>query len=248
MDFLTTSEFAALVALIALAAALYSAVGHGGASGYLAAMALLGVAPSVMKPAALVMNIAVAALVFVRLRSAGFFNARLFWSFAAGSIPLAFLGGTLTLPETHYKIFLGAALLIAAARLLWKTEDHAARTEPPLAVTMVCGAGLGFLSGLTGIGGGIFLSPLLLFLRWADMRTTAGVSAAFILVNSIAGLAGLVTTATVWSADLPWMVMAALVGAVAGSELAVRRAAPAALKRLLGVVLVIAAGKMIATA
>ncbi len=248
MDFLTTPEFALLIALIALAAALYSAVGHGGASGYLAAMALLGVAPAAMKPAALVMNIAVAALVFVRLRGAGYFNARLFWSFAAGSIPLAFVGGMLTLPGTHYKLLVGAALLIAAGRLLWKTEDHEVRTQPPLGFALASGAVLGLLSGLTGVGGGIFLSPLLLMLRWANMRTTAGVAAAFILVNSIAGLAGLATTTAVWSADLLWLVLAALVGAVAGSELAVRRAAPTVLKRTLGVVLAIAATKMIATA
>ena len=248
MDFLTTPEFAVLLGLIALAAALYSAVGHGGASGYLAAMALLGVAPAVMKPAALVMNIAVAALVFVRLRGAGYFNARLFWSFAAGSIPLAFVGGMLTLPGTHYKLLVGASLLIAATRLLWKTEDHEARTQPPLGVALVSGAALGFLSGLTGVGGGIFLSPLLLFLRWANMRTTAAISAAFILVNSVAGLARHASVAVRWPAHLPLLVLAALVGAVVGSELAVRRLAPTTLRRVLGVVLVIAGAKMLALA
>jgi uncharacterized protein len=248
MDSLTTPETAALLALVALAATLYASVGHGGASGYLAAMALLGVAPAIMKPAALTMNIAVAGLVCFRLVRAGYFDARLFWPFALGSIPLAFLGGMLTVPGHFYKILVALALLVAAARLLWKTEDHAAVTRPRLWQALASGAGLGFISGLTGVGGGIFLSPLLLFLRWANMRTTAAVSAAFILVNSVAGLAGHASVVTGWPPFLPWLVVAALGGGLIGSELAVRRAAPATLKRVLGVVLVIAGVKMLATA
>lgn len=248
MEYLSTPELAALLALIALAAALYSSVGHGGASGYLAAMALFGVAPLVMKPAALIMNIAVAGLVFYRLWRAGHFDARLFWPFALGSIPLAFIGGALTLPGGVYKILLAVTLLVAASRLLWKVQDHAARAAPNLWAALAVGAGLGFLSGLTGVGGGIFLSPLLLLLRWANMRTTAAVSAAFILVNSIAGLAGHASSTVEWPTQLPWLMLAALAGAVIGSELAVRRLAPVALRRVLGVVLVIAAAKLLATA
>ncbi len=248
MESLTTAELAALLAFIALAAALYSSVGHGGASGYLAAMALFGVAPLVMKPSALAMNIAVAGLVFYRLWRAGHFDVRLFWPFAAGSIPFAFVGGALTLPGGVYKILVALALLIAASRLLWKTQDHEAGATPNIRVALAVGAGLGFLSGLSGVGGGIFLSPLLLLLRWANMRTTAAVSAAFILVNSIAGLAGHASVAVLWPAQLPALMLAALAGAVVGSELAVRRLAPVTLRRVLSVVLVIAGAKLLLTA
>ena len=248
MESLSTLELAALLAFITLAAALYSSVGHGGASGYLAAMALFGVAPVFMKPAALAMNIAVAGLVFYRLWRAGYFDARLFWPFALGSIPLAFVGGALTLPGGIYKVLVAVTLLVAASRLLWKAQDQEAASTPNILVALACGAGLGFLSGLTGVGGGIFLSPLLLLLRWANMRTTAAVSAAFILVNSIAGLAGHATVAVAWPAQLPLLMLAALAGAVIGSELAVRRLAPVTLRRLLGVVLVIAGAKLLLSA
>jgi hypothetical protein len=248
METLTTPALVALLALIAFAALLYSSVGHGGASGYLAAMALFGLAPVFMKPAALAMNIVVAGLVFYRLWRAGYFDARLFWPFALGSIPLAFVGGALTLPGGFYKILVAVALLIAAARLIWNAQDHEARATPKTWMALTSGAGLGLLSGITGVGGGIFLSPLLLLLRWANMRTSAAVSAAFILVNSIAGLAGHATVAVAWPAQLPLLMLAALAGALIGSELAVRRLAPATLRQVLGVVLVIAAGKMLYTA
>lgn len=236
-----------LLTLIALAALLYSSVGHGGASGYLAVMALLGVAPAVMKPAALVMNIFVAGWVAWRLYRAGYFNARLFWPFALGSVPFAFVGGLLTLPGNFYRYLVGAALLLAALRLLVETRDQPARSAPPFMLAVTVGAVLGFISGLTGVGGGIFLSPLLLFLRWADMRHTAALSAAFILLNSISGLAGHLATGAGVPSGLSWMVLAALAGGMIGAELAVRRLAPIKLRRLLGVVLVIAAVKMLLT-
>jgi uncharacterized membrane protein YfcA len=248
MEILTTAELAALLALIAFAALLYSSVGHGGASGYLAAMALFGLAPVFMKPAALAMNIAVAGLVFFRLWRAGYFDARLFWPFALGSIPLAFVGGVLTLPGGLYKILVAITLLVAATRLLWMSQEHAVRAAPNFGIALAIGAGLGLLSGLTGVGGGIFLSPLLLLLRWANMRTTAALSAAFILVNSIAALAGHATVAVAWPAQLPLLMLAALAGAMIGSELAVRRLAPVTLRRLLGVVLVIAGAKLLFSA
>jgi uncharacterized membrane protein YfcA len=233
-----------LLALIALAALLYSSVGHGGASGYLAVMALLGVAPAVMKPAALVLNIFVAGLVAWRLYRAGYFNARLLWPFALGSIPLAFVGGLLTLPGNFYRYLVGTALVLAAIRLLIETHDQPAQSVPRPALAVAVGAGLGFVSGLTGVGGGIFLSPLLLFLRWADMRHTAALSAMFILLNSLAGIAGHVAAGAGLPSGLPWMVLAALTGAVVGAELAVRRLAPVKLRRLLGVVLLVAGAKM----
>ncbi|MEW6331461.1 MAG: sulfite exporter TauE/SafE family protein [Pseudomonadota bacterium] len=248
MESLDPSLFPWLLACIALAATLYSSVGHGGASGYLAAMALFGVSAALMKPAALAMNIVVAGLVFARLWRAGFFDARLFWPFALGSIPLAFVGGAIQLHERAYQSLVAVALLVAAWRLLLTSHEPPTREAPHIGVALPVGAGLGFVSGLTGVGGGIFLSPLLLFLRWANMRTTAAISAAFILVNSIAGLAGLITNGATLPQGLSWMVLAALGGAIAGSELAVRRLAPLRLRQLLGVVLVIAAVKMLITA
>jgi uncharacterized membrane protein YfcA len=237
-----------LLAAIAAAAALYSSVGHGGASGYLAAMALFGVSAALMKPSALVMNIVVAGLVFARLWRAGFFDAGLFWPFALGSVPTAFIGGAWQLHNRAYQYLVGATLLVAAWRLLLTNHEPPTRAAPRLAVALPVGAVLGFFSGLTGVGGGIFLSPLLLFLRWANMRTTAAVSAAFILINSVAGLAGLFSAGTTLPHGLAWMTLAALGGAVVGSELAVRRLAPVRLRQLLGVVLIIAAIKMFLTA
>lgn len=248
MESLDPSLFPWLLALIALAATLYSSVGHGGASGYLAAMALFGVSAAFMKPAALAMNIVVAGLVFVRLWRAGFFDARLFWPFALGSIPLAFVGGAIQLHERAYQYLVAVALIVAAWRLLLTSHEPPTREAPHIGVALPVGAGLGFVSGLTGVGGGIFLSPLLLFLRWANMRTTAAISAAFILVNSVAGLAGLLSAGVALPRGLPWMMLAAVGGAIVGSELAVRRLAPVRLRQLLGVVLVIAAIKMFLTA
>jgi len=238
---------ATLLALVFGAAVLYSSVGHGGASGYLAAMALMGLSPLLMKPAALAMNIAVAGLVFVRLARAGHFDGRLFLPFALGSIPLAVIGGAWTLTDTSYRLIVGVALLLAAARLFHDQRDNESLTRPPPWAALAIGGALGLLSGLTGVGGGIYLSPLLLFLRWTHMRSNAALAAAFILVNSIAGLSGYAISSQPWPDGLPWLVLAAFAGGVIGAELAVRRLAPVQLKKLLGVVLVIAGAKMIAT-
>jgi len=238
----------ALLAVVVIAAALYSSVGHGGASGYLAAMALFGLPPSVMKPAALSMNVGVSALVLWRLARAGHFDWRLFLPFALGSIPMATLGGAYTLDDAIYRHLLGAALLIAAARLAIEPRDTEVRARPPIWVAATIGAALGLLSGLTGVGGGIFLSPVLLFLRWTSMRGNAAIAAAFILVNSIAGLAGYLATGSAWPKGIPALLIAALIGGALGSELAVRRLAPVQLKKLLALVLIIAALKMILTA
>lgn len=234
-----------LLAMVAVAAALYSSVGHGGASGYLAAMALFGLPPSTMKPAALTMNIGVAGLVWWRLARAGHFDGRLFLPFVLGSIPMAALGGAFTLDDALYRYLVAAALLIAAVRLFFEPHDTQPRSRPPVWLAVAIGAALGLLSGLTGVGGGIFLSPVLLFLRWTNMRSNAAIAAAFILVNSIAGLFGYALTATTWPAGVPALVVAALIGGVVGSELAVRRLAPVQLKKLLALVLVIAGGKML---
>ena len=245
---MTTLDVSILTGLIFAAALLYSSVGHAGASGYLAAMALFGLAPDAMKPTALVLNILVASITTVRFYRAGCFSWPLLWPFALGSIPASFLGGALHLPTNIYKPLVGVVLLIGAARLAWPGKQEAAETKPvPIAPGVLWGVGIGLLSGLTGTGGGIFLSPLLLFAGWAETRQTGGVSAAFILVNSLAGLAGRLTTMGELPAALPVWALAALAGGLVGASLGSRRLAPLRFRQLLALVLVIAGVKLIFT-
>ena len=236
-----------LTLLILFAALLYSSVGHAGASGYLAAMALFSLPPEVMKPTALVLNLVVAIAGTIRFARAGHFAWNIFWPFAALSIPCAFIGGALKLPIPAYKVLLGCVLLFAAWRLAFSSPAQGGAQTRPVALlpALFCGAALGLLSGLTGVGGGIFLSPLLLFLRWADVRKTAGVSVAFILVNSAAGLLGHLASVKNVPHEIAWWAPAALVGGLIGSELGSRRLAPLTMRRLLAIVLVIAGLKML---
>lgn len=243
------SDQIALTILIGIAALLYASVGHAGASGYLAAMALFGLAPGAMKPSALVLNLIVATVGSIRYARAGHFSWGLFWPFAALSIPAAYLGGRQQLPITAYKILLGAVLLFAAWRMAFpgiksQTEQPALRPLHP-ALALAIGAGLGFLSGLTGVGGGIFLSPVLLLLGWATVRQTAGVSVVFILVNSAAGLLGHLQSLQNIPREITYWAPAALLGGLVGAELGSRRLAPPTMRRLLAVVLVIAGVKLI---
>jgi uncharacterized membrane protein YfcA len=237
-----------LLLMVATAAVLYSSVGHGGASGYLAAMALFGLDPALMKPAALTMNIFVAAVVLVRLAPAGHFNRRLFLPLVIGSTPMAFVGGAFLITASAYKIILGVCLLLAFWRLLWEQRDEGVTDTPSAWLTVPIGAALGFVAGMTGVGGGIFLSPLLLFFHWTNMRGSAAIAAAFILVNSVAGLAGHASVTQTWPAGIPLLVAVAVCGGLLGSELGARRIAPAQLRKILGMVLAVAGLKMIATA
>ena len=236
------------LASITVAAILYSSVGHGGASGYLAVMALFGLEPSLMKPAALTMNVFVTLLVLSRLNKAGHFNWRLFMPFVVTSIPMAFIGGAYMIDSSIYKIIVGVALLLAVLRMVWSAHDDYELRTPTIPIAMVVGSILGFVSGLTGVGGGIFLSPLLLFFHWTNMRGSAAIAAGFILVNSLAGLAGYATTTQPWPEGITILVIAALVGGIVGSELSARRLAPVQLRKALAIVLVIAGMKMITTA
>lgn len=241
---------AVLALLIFIAALLYSSVGHAGASAYLAAMALLGVAPAVMKPTALALNILVAVVAFTKFYRSGAFSWTLLWPFALASVPFAWLGGWITLPTHFYKPLVGAVLIYAA----WYSFRSAQRSEavpvgaPPIFLRLVVGAALGFLSGLTGVGGGIFLSPLLLLLGWAPIKVISGVSAAFILVNSIAGLLGVMQSPITLPPALPWWAVAAVAGGLIGAEYGSRRLANPVIKKLLALVLAIAGAKMILTA
>lgn len=246
---MSEAAIAILAAGMLAAASVYASVGHGGASAYLAALALAGVAPAEMRPVALLLNVVVSAIASLKFHRAGHFRWSLFWPFACISIPAAYLGGAITLPGTAYRILVGMVLLYAAWQL-WRSgragDELGAVHEPPVALAMAIGAALGVLSGLTGVGGGIFLSPLLLALGWASTRQTSAVAAPFILVNSIAGLAaGAVANATLPPGYVGVLIAAVLVGGWVGAEYGSRRFANPLIRRLLAVVLAIAGGKMV---
>ena len=231
------------------AALLYASVGHAGASGYLAAMGLLGVAPATMKPTGLALNILVASIVTVRFGLAGHVRWGALLPFLVGSIPMAFVGGALVLPGALYKPLVGIVLLIAAVRLFQTARAAGAaegrETAIPAIPAVIAGAGIGLLSGLTGTGGGIFLTPLILFAGWAPARVAAGISAAFILANSTAGLLGNVASIGSLPAALPVWLIAVAIGGSLGAELGARRLGTPALRRALALVLVLAGLKLI---
>lgn len=236
-----------LVAGVFVIAVLYSSVGHAGASGYIAVMSLLSMAPEVIKPTALSLNILVAAIATWQFYRAGYFSWALFWPFAALAVPFAFVGGHLNLPTHLFKMLLGVVLLYSALRFFIQSKQVLQIHEPPRTLALASGAGIGFLSGLTGTGGGIFLTPLLLFMGWADAKRAAAVSALFVLVNSISGLAGnFSATNSLPSFIIPLLIAAALGGGL-GSYFGSRRIQSATIKRLLALVLLIAGLKLIFT-
>lgn len=230
---------------VLLVAFLYASVGHAGASGFIAVMSLFGLAPGVIKPTALVLNVLVASLAAWQFWRAGHFSWGLFWPFGLLSVPFAFLGGYLDLPAHLFKMLVGVVLLLSALRLLLKPAEDLKTGVPSKPLALAVGGGLGLLSGLTGTGGGIFLTPLLLFRKWARVREASAVSALFILLNSVAGLLG------TWSRtrDLPGfagvLAVAVLAGGAAGSYLGSRRFPPTVIQRLLAAVLLIAGGKLL---
>jgi uncharacterized membrane protein YfcA len=235
-----------LVVLFFGTAVLYSAVGNDGASGYLATMTLVGLSPEAMKSTALLLNIIVALITVVRFYRAGHFSWALFWPFTVASVPCAFIGGALVLPGRLYQVLVGSVLVFAAYRLFWYSDsEKPPATSLPRGLALLLGAGLGFVSGLTGIGGGIFLGPLLLVMGWAEPRQSASVSAAFILVNSIAGLCGETISVQALPSAAPLWAGAVAVGGLIGSELGARQFAEVTLRRLLAVGLAIAGLKLI---
>ena len=234
-----------LAALVLVAAVLYSSVGHGGASAYLAAMSLFGVAAADMRPAALVMNIVVASAGAWRFVSASVVPWRMLLPLAAASVPAAFVGGMVKLPAETYERLLAVVLLFAAWRLWWPVARDEVVHPPPPAVLAGVGAVFGLLAGLTGIGGGVFLSPLLILAAWETPRRTAGASVVFILVNSVAGLLGHLSTAGHVPPGTGLLAAVALAGGLYGSWLGARRLPPLAIRRLLTVVLLIAGMKLL---
>ena len=240
-----------LAAFFFVAALLYASVGHAGASAYLAIMALSGVAPDVARPTALALNIVVATFVTFRFWRGGYISGRALLPFLIGSIPLAFLGGSLPVAPALYKKLVGLVLLFAAAgmgltaRRAAETDTGRATPQVPTVRAVGIGAVIGLLSGVTGTGGGIFLSPVLLFAGWAETRAASGLAAPFILGNSIAGLAGNFSRLAALPSTLPLWIGAVVIGALIGSELGNRRAPTLLLRRALSVVLVIAGFKLI---
>lgn len=243
-----TSVFA-LSFLFCSVAILYASVGHGGASGYLAAMALFGLAPETMKPIALTLNILVAAIATYKYLRAGRFAWRIFWPFALTSIPCAYWGGFILLPAHYYKLIIGLVLIYTAFRFISNADQpEYSISNPPKFIPFILGAIIGLVSGLIGVGGGIFLSPLLILLRWESVKNVSGISALFILVNSIAGLLGYLSSSSPQlPAGVPLWVIAVVIGGYIGAEYGSKRLEAMTIKRLLSLVLLMAGVKMMTT-
>lgn len=234
--------------LLLLVAFLYASIGHGGASGYLALMALFGVAPAVMKPTALVLNLFVSGVSFIQFYRAQHFKKEICWPLVVTSIPLSFVGGMLTVHADVYKKILGVVLLISVVRFLMPGSTAPGKLRPANRTWLfIIGGGIGLLSGLIGIGGGIILSPILLLLRWADVKQSAALSAIFIFVNSLAGLAGQLTKSVSFTPSMYAYVGIALVGGLAGAYLGAKRFKNSVLKYILAAVLLLAVFKLIFT-
>lgn len=242
-----TTTFILLCLGIAVIAFLYSSVGHAGASGYIATMTLFGLATTVIRPTALVLNILVATIGSFQFWKAGYFSWKLFWPFALLSVPAAYFGGYLQPSASILRILIGIVLLFSATRLFFRKRDPEQTNPPSKPVAIGVGAGLGFLSGLTGTGGGIFLTPLILFCEWAVIRKAAAVSALFILVNSIGGLVGYFTAKHSVPILGIYLAVPAIIGGTVGSYLGSRRLAPRGIAIFLAIVLTVAGCKLIFT-
>jgi len=244
---MTLELLSLLTIAIVVIAFLYSCVGHAGASGYIAVMSFFGLAPAVIKPTALILNILVAGMAAWQFWRAGYFSWRLFWPFALLAIPMAFLGGYVDLPTRIFKVMVGMVLIFTAFRFLFQTYADVVLREPPRFLSVLIGGGLGLLSGLTGTGGGIFLTPLLLFNRWARAKPAAAVSAFFILANSTAGLLGNFSSTRLFPSYALVLALGAVVGGTAGSYLGSHQFDHVVIKRILAIVLLIAGAKLILT-
>lgn len=233
-----------LILLLAIMAFLYASVGHGGASGYLAIMAIFAIAPPVMKQTALLLNLGVSLMSFIAFYRQGYFKWNLFWPFALGSIPAAFLGARIPLTDSTYKQILGACLFLAVIRMVVTLKESEPR-RLNLGLGVLTGGAIGVLSGMIGIGGGIILSPLLLLFRWASLKEAAAVSALFIFVNSVSGLAGLKTWIPMDQSQMMYWLAASLVGGFLGARWGAAIASNVKVKWILALVLIIASVKLL---
>jgi uncharacterized membrane protein YfcA len=227
---------------------LYAAVGHGGASGYLALMAIYGIAPEEMKPTALILNLFVSITSFTHYYRGDYFKYKIFIPMAAASIPLAFIGGMITVEENIYKRILGVLLLFPILRFFFfkNVEDNELKSHK-VSIAIFIGGIVGLLSGMIGIGGGIILSPILLLLHWTNQKQTAAISAAFIFVNSVAGLGGMLTQGISFTKDMVLYVIVAFIGGFFGAYLGAKRFNHNVLKYVLATVLLLASYKLIFT-
>ena len=234
--------------LLFVVAFLYASVGHGGASGYLALMALFSVAPAVMKPTALLLNLFVSLIAFLQFYRGNFFRWHIFWPFALASIPLAYVGGLILVDANIYKKILGLLLVLPVIRFLFFSQTKVEeKKQSNIGLSLFLGATIGFLSGLIGIGGGILLSPMLLLLKWTDQKETAAISAIFIFVNSLSGLAGQLTKGIQFTSDMYSYVIVAFIGGLCGAYFGALKFRQPILKNVLATVLLLAAYKLLFT-
>ena len=234
--------------LLFIVAFLYAAVGHGGASGYLALMAVFGMMPEIMKPTALLLNLFVSLSAFLLFYKEGHFKWKIFLPFALASIPFSFLGGMISLDASIYKKILGVLLLIPVVRLAaFPNKDINDLKQSTVFLSLLIGACIGFLSGLIGIGGGIILSPVLLLLAWTNQKQTAAISALFIFVNSLSGLAGQLTKGINFQSEMFILVGVAFAGGSVGAWLGAKKFNQNILKYLLATVLLMASVKLLLT-
>lgn len=230
-------------------ALLYSSVGHAGATGYLAVMAIAGIQPALMKPTALVLNIFVASIASYNYFKKDAISFRILVPLIVISIPCAYIGGRISLPPHYYKPLVGIFLLYAASRAFFTAKEKSLYlVDKPNRISLsIVGGALGFLSGLTGVGGGVFLSPLMLMFRWAPIRVISGTAAGFILVNSISGMAGLISTTTQTINGIAYLIAAVVLGGFIGSEYGSHRFQTATIQKLLAATLLIAGIKLISS-
>ncbi|THF51369.1 sulfite exporter TauE/SafE family protein [Flavobacterium supellecticarium] len=234
--------------ILFLVAFLYASVGHGGASGYLALMALYGITPAEMKPTALILNLFVSLTSFIQYYNRGYFLKKIFLPIASTSIPMAFIGGMINIEATIYKRILGFLLLFPILRFFFfKNIPHTNLKPCNLTLAMATGGSIGLFSGMIGIGGGIILSPILLLLQWTNQKQTAAISAAFIFVNSLAGLAGMLTQGLSITSGMAFYIIIAFAGGMLGAYLGARKFNQDTLKYLLAIVLVMASYKLLFT-
>ncbi|MGD8405567.1 MAG: sulfite exporter TauE/SafE family protein [Anaerolineales bacterium] len=245
MDLSASTTIIISIAVFA-AAFSFSIAGHTGASAYLAIFGLLGLTPNEIKPSVLSLNIVVGIVAVYKFSRSGHFSWRLIWPFILTSIPFSYLGGLITLPTPIYRILVGIVLVYAALRMLFDVpaKNGTLWDFPPIWLSLLLGAGIGFTGGLIGMGGGILLSPILLLTNWASPQLTAGTIAVFVLVNSISGLLGHWSVSLHLPSQLPIWGVVALVGGWIGAEIGSRRLSANFLRRMLGLILLISGSRM----
>lgn len=231
--------------LFFVVAFLYASVGHGGASGYLAVMALLGFSSAVMKPTALLLNVLVSLIAFISFYRAKHFKQQLLWPLIAASIPFAYLGSVIPVSELLYKKILGLVLLLSIIRLVMNSAEKPLSPRPKWYVLFVIGAAIGLVSGMIGMGGGILLSPILLLMGWSTQKQTAAISAIFIFLNSMAGIAGQLKTGFYLGPQIITIIMVVLAGGALGAYIGAEKLKASNMKYILAAVLIMAAGKLI---